>query len=94
MHFPHQHRSWYFTSFHQGNWKLIYHYRPNRKQPWDRIELFDLPVDPSEANNLAGKNPEKLEAMFGAMSAALERSGAQFPLADDKRSALKPSLTE
>jgi len=94
MHFPHQHRSSYFTSFHQGSWKLIYHYRPGQKQPWDRMELFDLAVDPSEANNLAGKNPAKLEAMFGAMSAALERSGAQFPLADDKRSALKPSLTE
>jgi arylsulfatase A-like enzyme len=26
MHFPHQHRSAYFTTWHHGDWKLIYQY--------------------------------------------------------------------
>ncbi|MGI9240955.1 MAG: sulfatase [Verrucomicrobiales bacterium] len=92
MHFPHQHRSSYFTSFHKGDWKLVYHYRPAERDTWDRIELFDLAADPTESKNLAAENPEKLGEMFGAMSAALDRSGAQFPLADDKENTLKPTL--
>jgi arylsulfatase A-like enzyme len=93
MHFPHQHRSSYFTSYHLGNWKLIYHYRPEKGDKWDRIELFDLANDPTEAENLAKKNPQKLEAMFGAMTAALEKSGAQYPLADDKKTELNPVMS-
>ena len=93
MHFPHQHRSSYFTSYHKGSWKLILHYRPTQKDSWDRLELYDLANDRSESENLAKKDPQKLKEMFTAMSAALERAGAQFPLADDKQTPLEPALT-
>ena len=55
--------------------------------------VFDLAADPGEAQNLALENPQKLGEMFWAMSAALDRSGAEFPLADDKVSTLKPTLS-
>jgi arylsulfatase A-like enzyme len=93
MHFPHQHRSSYFTSFHKGTWKLVYHYRPTKNDRWDRLELFDLARDRSESDNLADKEPQKLKEMFDAMSAALGRSGTQFPLADDKETPLEPVLS-
>ena len=33
MHFPHEHRGSYFTSYRKGDWKLIYYYnRPDGKK--------------------------------------------------------------
>ena len=90
MHFPHQHRSSYFTSYYRDGWKLIYHYRPQKGAGRGGHELFKLSEDRSESKNLAGREPEKLRSMIAAMSAALEKCGAQYPLADDKQTPLKP----
>jgi hypothetical protein len=30
MHYPHQHRSNYFTTLRLGDWKLAYHYFPEK----------------------------------------------------------------
>lgn len=77
MHFPHDHRSSYFTVYRLGDWKLIYHYiKPEEK----RYELFDLSKDPTESNNLAKSHPDDLRRMVKAMSAALEDAGAQYPV--------------
>lgn len=90
MHFPHEHRSSYFTVLREGDWKLIYHYRPKQNSP--RYELFNLAADFNESNNLATTEPEKLTAMVKAMTKALDDAQAQYPLADDMKTPLKPEL--
>lgn len=92
MHFPHQHRSSYFTAFRKGDWKLVYHYRPTPKTKWDPIELFNLANDPYESSNLAETDSAVLKTMMAAMNAALTDCNAQFPLADDKSTPLKPAI--
>ena len=78
MHFPHSHRSSYFTAYHEGDWKLVYHYN---KPAESRYELFNLAKDRSESKNLAGGEPGHLHRMATAMVAALEDAGAQYPSA-------------
>ena len=95
MHYPHKHRSSYFTSYRSGDWKLIYHYNPDKpSQPTQ--ELFNLSKDPSEENDLARTNPEKVTAMIQAMAQQLEAEGALYPVDKDghslKPQALAPSL--
>lgn len=79
-HFPHgQHRSNYFTSLVQSDWKLIYHY------PIDTVpqyELYHLKTDPFETNNLAGSNPKQLQTMMQALSQQMEAYGALYPEKD------------
>jgi arylsulfatase A-like enzyme len=81
MHFPHSHRSSYFTSFRDGDWKLVYHYLPEEKPGSVRYELFDLAADPYENENLAAARPAVLRKMTEAMIAALESEEALFPVA-------------
>ena len=77
MHFPHAHRSSYFTAYRLGEWKIIYHYL----KPADtRYELFHLPTDQSESKNLAVKDTKNLKRMFVAMQKALDKAGAQYPV--------------
>ena len=78
MHFPHKHRSSYFTVYREGDWKLIYHYFPDRAQQPDRYQLFNLKDDLSESNNLAKSKPEKLQDMIQAMAERLEMEGALY----------------
>ncbi len=82
-HFPHSHRSSYFTSYRKGDWKLIYRYKGKIK-----YELYDLSEDPFEKRNVAQDEPKKLKEMTKAMIARLEMEGAQFPTEGDKE--LKP----
>jgi|694.fasta_scaffold43042_2 arylsulfatase A-like enzyme len=86
MHFPHEHRSNYFTVLRRGDWKLVYHWR---RGPEQRTELFQLGRDPSESENLMSREPEQLRTMLHAMQQALDEAGAQLPLADDRVTALK-----
>ncbi|MEM9235996.1 MAG: sulfatase [Verrucomicrobiota bacterium] len=78
MHFPHSHRSSYFTSYRLGDWKLVYHYN---KPEGKRCELFNLAKDRSESENLAKSDPERLTIMLNGMRSALEDAGAQYPTA-------------
>ncbi len=89
MHYPHEHRSSYFTVYRRGTWKLVYHYR---KPVSERFELFDLTSDRDESHNLASSNRNKLREMFDAMQQALEKTNAQFPLSDNGKTPLKPTL--
>ena len=59
MHFPHSHRSSYFTAFRKGDWKLIYHYDKPSGPSDNKVELFNLSEDRNESINLAFSNPEK-----------------------------------
>ncbi|MBK1827259.1 sulfatase [Haloferula rosea] len=77
MHFPHSHRSSYYTVYRLGDWKLVYHYN---KPAGQRCELFNLAKDPTEADNKAKTQPEVLGRMIQAMSKELEGAGAQYPV--------------
>lgn len=88
MHYPHEHRSSYFTSYRSGDWKLIHHYNPdNPAKPTQ--ELFNLATDPSEKNNLAITKPEQVRAMIQAMAQQLEDEDALYPN-DNEGNPLKP----
>ena len=83
MHFPHAHRSKYFTSYRNGDWKLVYHYYPKMNKQRSHYELFNLKDDFAESQNLADSNPEKLYVMVQAMIAQLEAEEALYPVDAD-----------
>ena len=89
MHFPHAHRSVYFTSLRSGDWKVIYHYLPAAKQP--RYELFHVKDDPYEQTDLAIKQPEMLEKLMKELIISLEKHDAQYPQ-DKEGKELTPQL--
>jgi hypothetical protein len=94
MHFPHSHRSSYFTAFVHGSQKLIYHYpvgkesKSKGRTDFPRVELFDLATDPTEKTNLANSRPELRREMMRAMMKSLDDAGAHYPNHDGK--SLKP----
>ncbi len=63
-----------YSSVRQGNWKLIYHHIDRR------LELFNIKDDISESNNLAGKQPARVEGMAKILSDFLRESDAQMPV--------------
>ncbi len=73
-HFPHKHRSSYFTSFVKQDWKVVYHFFEK-----NHYELYHLKKDPFESNNLAEKNQEKLQMMLMALAEDLEAKNAFYP---------------
>ena len=88
MHFPHAHRGNYFTSFRDGDWKLIYWYNPETpEQP--ACELYNLKDDPFETNNLATSKSDVLKAMIKAMTEQLDQESALYP-EDKSGNILKP----
>jgi len=91
MHFPHEHRHSYFTSYRLDNWKLIYQYNPKNLASIQRYQLYNLAVDVSETNNLALSKPKELVRMMSEMVAALEQQKAQYPI-DKLGRELKPIM--
>ena len=81
-HFPHAHRTNYFTSLVKENWKVIYHYQVDGSP---RYELFDLEQDPLEANDLRTQNPKKLKKMMQLLVKELQDSKALYPEKDGKK---------
>lgn len=75
-HFPHQHRSSYFSSLVDKNWKVIYHYQVDGQPDY---ELYNLGKDPFEKQNLADKNPEKLTFMLTRLKEELDSKNALYP---------------
>ncbi len=95
MHYPHVHRSNYFTVWRDGDWKLIHHALPEVpaqggaiQSEGRRYQLFHLGEDPYEQRDLAERQPERVEAMAAAMRAELERMGAVHPIDDQGRPVL------
>ncbi len=80
MHFPHSHRSSYFTSYRNGDWKLVYHYYPDMNVEKVKYELFNLSKDPYEQSNLASDDPVKLKQMVKLMKAQLKKEDALYPI--------------
>ena len=92
MHYPHApHRSDYWTSYRDGEWKVIYHYFPSEVSNGSHYQLFHLKADPFEQTDLADSRPADLRRMMRGLSAELERHDALYPVDHDHR-ALKPVL--
>ncbi|MGB0143359.1 MAG: sulfatase-like hydrolase/transferase [Akkermansiaceae bacterium] len=88
MHYPHgPHRSNYFTVWRDGQWKVIYHFRPEDGQPADRLtlgggnyQLFNLENDPFEQKDLAAVQSTVLKKMMKGLAGELERMKARYPV--------------
>lgn len=93
MHYPHSpHRSDYFTTFRNGDWKVIYHYFPSEVSEGSHFQLFNLKADPFEQMNLAGTEPAELKRLMQGLIAGLEKQGAAYPVEKAGGAPLKPKL--
>ena len=88
MHFPHEHRDSYFTSYRKGDWKLIYYYNPQTPEA-PAYKLFDLAKDPYEKNDLAKSEQKRAKELFDLMVKRLETEKALYPV-DAHKNELKP----
>ena len=98
MHYPHgRHRSNYFTTWRDQDWKVIYHALPKTPTTGGFIqledgnhELFNLTDDPFESTNLAKSKPEVLERMMKGLTNALKEHNALYPV-DDQGKPIVPN---
>jgi arylsulfatase len=101
---PERHREQYFEmlgdrSFYQDGWlasttpvKEVWDHGPNHPDPKDFVwELYDLKSDYAQANNLAAKQPQRLNAMRAAFDAAAGVNNI-YPLRADFFTRLSPTL--
>ncbi|MBM4097564.1 MAG: sulfatase [Planctomycetes bacterium] len=89
MHYPHApHRCDYFTTWRDGDWKVIYHYFPGKASGGSHYQLFNLNTDPCEKDDLARNQPGELRRLMKGMVAALEGQHAAYPV--DAGKPLKP----
>lgn len=58
----------------QGDWKLIYNYETGEK------ELYNIPQDIGEKNNLAHANPSKVKELSSILGKKLRQMNAQRPV--------------
>lgn len=65
------------STVRSGDWKLIYFHKDRR------FELFNIPADIGESNNLADSKPEKLQELATVLGNYLRETEAQMPT--DKR---------
>jgi len=72
-HYPHYHRSEPFGAVRKGDWKLIEYYEDMA------VELYNLKDDIGEQNDLAEKNPAKVEELRELLNKWRESVGAQMP---------------
>jgi len=99
MHYPHgPHRSNYFTTWRDGDWKVVYHTLPEIPTSGGHIQfegghyqLFNLADDPFESTNLADSHPQELKRMMAGLIDQLEQHQAVYPL-DDAGKTLKPQM--
>lgn len=81
MHYPHApHRCDYFTTWRDGNWKVIYHYFPGKSSGGSHYQLFNLADDPFEQADLAKSRPAELRRLMEGMVARLGEQKATYPV--------------
>ncbi len=78
MHFPHQHNGSYFTTYIEGDYKLIYFYNPANPES-NRCELYNLKTDPFEKTDLSANQKELCNTLIDKMSAQLIAEEALYP---------------
>lgn len=91
MHYPHTHRTDYFTSYRRGDWKVVYHYFPTQVSGGSHYQLFNLAADPFEQDDVAAKQPAKLHELMEGLVGGLEKSKALYPQDKDGKP-VKPEL--
>lgn len=64
-----------------GDWRLVCRHERGRPFAEDRWELYNLAKDPTELNDLAAREPQRLQAMIDKWNQAAERHGV-YPLDD------------
>lgn len=64
-----------------GNWRLVARHERGRPFEDDRWELYDLSTDWNELNDLADKEPQRVQELIAKWNAAAERYGV-FPMDD------------
>ena len=95
MHYPHSpHRSDLWTSWRDGDWKVIYHYVPSKQSGNSHYQLFNLKSDPFEQQDLTSREPMELKRMMQGLIAALENHQALSPIHPKNGTALKPSVPQ
>lgn len=93
MHYPHSpHRTDYWTSYRDGEWKVIYHYFPTQVSGGSHYQLFHLKADPFEQNDLAATKPEELKRLMEGLISGLEAQKAVYPTDQSTRATVKPQL--
>ncbi len=93
MHYPHSpHRTDYFTTYRDGDWKVIYHYFPSDVSAGSHYQLFNLKADPFEQQNLATTEPAQLKRLMQGLAAGLEQQAAVYPVDKATKAALKPKV--
>ncbi len=63
------------AAFRQGHWKLVVH----RRKGEDRIELFDLSMDPYEKNDRSAEQTQRVTTMLKALAAQEKRDNDMLP---------------
>lgn len=92
MHYPHSpHRSNYFTSFRNEEWKVIYHYFPSQASENSHYQLYHLATDPFESTNLAELRRDVLRRMMVELIAELQACAAVYPQ-NEKGEPVEPQL--
>jgi arylsulfatase A-like enzyme len=72
-HFPHFYDQEPYSVIRQGDWKLIYWYKESKP------ELYNIPEDISEVNNLASENPKKTKELAVKLGKYLREVNAGRP---------------
>lgn len=93
MHYPHApHRTDYFTSFRDGEWKVVYHYFPTEVSGGSHYQLYHLKDDPFEQNDLAKSHPAELKKMMQSLITSLEAHNAVYPADIGTQTPVRPKL--
>ncbi|MDF2376745.1 MAG: sulfatase-like hydrolase/transferase [Verrucomicrobiales bacterium] len=92
-HFPHSHTNNYFTTYREGDWKLIYQYFPDTAKGETRHALYNLKSDPSESNDVSADHPDLIKSLSQAMIQSLRDMKALYPTIEgDEHRPLAPQL--
>ncbi|GEP44062.1 sulfatase [Brevifollis gellanilyticus] len=93
MHYPHSpHRTAYFTTYRDGDWKVIYHYFPTEVSGGSHYQLFNLKDDPFEQKDLTTTNATELRRLMQGLITGLESQNAVYPVDAQTKAPVKPLL--
>ncbi|MGB0581274.1 MAG: sulfatase-like hydrolase/transferase, partial [Limisphaerales bacterium] len=87
-HFPHPRADKHFTTYREGDWKLIYHHLRQDNVP--RYALYHLKNDPTESADVSEQNPETVKRLTQSMAKLLIGHDALYPSVDGR--AVKPII--